>query len=199
MITWSFTPRGALLLASAVVVGVAVALLQVPSGAAKATAFSPYVDEKGNISVPAGYRSEWAHLGTWAVRETMGDLSYHEVYTQPSTVQAYKKTGAFPDGAVLVKELRKTTSAPLNTGHATWGAQITGWFIMIKDAKGRFKGHNLWGDGWGWALFQVTPEDPQKLVTQNYKTDCIPCHIPVRETDWVYIHGYPELRGSHKP
>ncbi len=114
MITRSLTPRGASLLATALVVGAAVAILQVPSGAAKATTFSPYVDEKGNISVPTGYRSEWAHLGTWAVRGMAG-LGYHEVYTQPSTVQAYKKTGAFPDGAVLVKELRKTTSAPLNT------------------------------------------------------------------------------------
>ena len=24
---------------------------------------------------------------------------------------------------------------------------------MIKDAKGRFPGNDLWGDGWGWALF----------------------------------------------
>ena len=100
----SLGPRGASLLATAVVVGVGIAavLLQVPSGTAKATPFSPYVDEKGNISVPTGYRSQWAHLGTWAVPQMMAGLSYHEVYTQPSSVQAYKKTGAFPDGAVLV-------------------------------------------------------------------------------------------------
>lgn len=143
----SSSPRGASLVATAVVLGagIAAAFLQVPSGAAKATTFSPYVDEKGNISLPAAYRSQWAHLGTWAVRETIGDLSYHEVYTQPFSVEAYKKNGAFPDGAVLVKELRKTASAPLTTGHATWGTEVTGWFIMIKDAEGRLKGHNLWG------------------------------------------------------
>jgi cytochrome c len=180
-------------------VGLVAALLQVSSGAAKAATFSPYVDETGNISLPAGYRSQWAHLGTWAVREMIGGLEYHEVYTQPSAVEAYQQTGVFPDGAVLVKELRKTTAAPLTTGHATWGTEITGWFIMIKDATGRFKDHPLWGDGWGWALFQVTPEDPQKLVTQDYKTECIPCHIPAKQTDWVYIQGYPELRETSKP
>jgi len=66
-----------------------------------------------------------------------GGLSDHEVYTQPSSVEAYQKTGVFPDGAVLVKELRKTTSAPLTTGHATWGTELTRWFIMLKDATGR--------------------------------------------------------------
>jgi Cytochrome P460 len=197
----SFSLRVASLLATAVVVGVGLvaALLPVSSGATKAATFSPYVDEQGNISVPAGYRSQWAHLGTWSVREKMGGLSYHEVYTQPSAVEAYQQTGVFPDGAVLVKELRKTTAAPLTTGHVTWGAEITGWFVMIKDATGRFKGHHLWGDGWGWALFQVTPEDPQKRVTQDYKTECIPCHIPARQTDWVYIQGYPELRETSTP
>lgn len=197
----SLVPRGASLLAAAVVVGLgmAAALLQVPSGGAKATTFSPYVDEKGNISLPTSYRSQWVHLGTWALREANASLSYHEVYTQPGSVETYKKTGAFPDGAVLVKELRGTTSAPLTTGHATWGTEITGWFIMIKDATGRFKGHNLWGDGWGWALFQLTPGEPEKLVTQNYKTECIPCHIPARQSDWVYLQGYPELRRNHKP
>jgi hypothetical protein len=55
----SFSLRVASLLATAVVVGVGLvaALVQVSSGAAKAATFSPYVDEKGNISVPAGYRS----------------------------------------------------------------------------------------------------------------------------------------------
>ena len=197
----SFSFGVAALLATAVVVGVGLvaALLPVSSGAAKAATFSPYVDETGQISLPAGYRSQWAHLGTWSVREKMGGLSYHEVYTQPSSVEAYQQTGVFPDGMVLVKELRKTTAAPMTTGHATWGAEITGWFVMIKDATGRFKDHPLWGDGWGWALFQVTPEDPQKLVTQDYKTECIPCHIPARQTDWVYIQGYAELRGTSNP
>ena len=72
----SFSFGVASLLATAVVVGVGLvaALLQVSSGAAKAATFSPYVDETGKISVPAGYRSQWAHLGTWSVREMMGGL-----------------------------------------------------------------------------------------------------------------------------
>jgi hypothetical protein len=119
----SFSLRVASLLATAVVVGVGLvaALLQVSSGAAKAATFSPYVDEKGNISVPAGYRSQWAHLGTWSVPEMMGGLSYHEVYTQPSSVEAYQKTGVFPDGAVLVVGLGPLSGhagRPAKTGHA---------------------------------------------------------------------------------
>ena len=41
---------------------------------------------------------------------------------------------------------------------------------MIKDAKGRFPGNDLWGDGWGWALFEA--KDPKKNVATDYTTDC---------------------------
>ena len=65
--------------------------------------FSPYVDEKGNISLPDNFRTTMAHLGSWFVPE--GDASgFHDVYTEKATIEAYRKTGKFPDGATLVKE-----------------------------------------------------------------------------------------------
>ncbi|BCR05371.1 hypothetical protein DESUT3_24400 [Desulfuromonas versatilis] len=62
---------------------------------------------------------------------------------------------------------------------------------MVKDAKGRFPGNPPWGDGWGWALFSA--DDPATTVTKDYKTECIQCHLPVKENDWVYTYGYPPL------
>jgi hypothetical protein len=63
---------------------------------------------------------------------------------------------------------------------------------MIKDAKGRFPGNDLWGDGWGWALF--LGKEPARNVATDYSTDCRTCHVPAKKDDWVYIRGYPALK-----
>ena len=155
--------------------------------------FSPYVDGEGNISFPKGFRTSMVHLGSWFVPE--GDASgFHDVYTEKATVEAFRKTGKFPDGATLVKELRASNSGSYTTGqgvsYATDG--LKQWFVMIKDAKGRFTDNPLWGDGWGWALYK--PDDPLKNVATDYSKDCISCHVPAKATDWVYIEAYPTLK-----
>ena len=154
--------------------------------------FSPYVDEKGNISLPDNFRTTMVHLGSWFV--PAGDASgFHDVYTEKTTVEAYRKTGKFPDGATLVKELRASRADNYTTGegvsYATSG--LKQWFVMIKDAKGRFGDNPQWGDGWGWALYK--PDNRNKNVSGNYRTDCLSCHIPAKEKDWVYTEAYPTL------
>ncbi len=163
-------------------------------GGAVAESFSPYVDDKGNISLPKDFRS-WYFLGSWGVATDeegkVGSQGFHNVYTQPETVEAFRKSGKFPDGAVLVKELLKAKTDSMTTGEISYAAETEGWFIMIKDTEGRFKGNNLWGRGWGWALFEA--EDPTKAVTEDFKTECIPCHVPAKKDDWIYVRGYPAL------
>ena len=63
--------------------------------------------------------------------------------------------------------------------------------VLVKDTEGRFSSNPLWGDGWGWALFNVDQTDTP--VTKNYKTECLGCHIPARNDDWIYLSGYPVL------
>ncbi len=156
--------------------------------------FSPYVDDVGQIRLPADYRRAWIHLGDWAVAKKEGQDPHelHEVYTQPGVLEAYQKTGEFPDGAVLVKEVRNTQTQKLNTGHVTWAADMKLWFVMVKDRTNRFPDNPIWGDGWGWALFLA--KDPAKNTTTNYRISSIGCHIPVESTDWVFVQGYPELK-----
>jgi hypothetical protein len=155
--------------------------------------FSPYVDSQGRISLPKDYRGKWTYLGAWAVpmKKAPGQ-GFHDVFTQSESVEAYKKTGKFPDGTVLVKEIRKINSGKMTTGQAYWAGDIAQWFVMVKDEKGRFKNNLNWGNGWGWALFKAN--DPTKNVSTNFQDDCIGCHIPAKSTDWVYIQGYPTLK-----
>ena len=101
--------------------------------------FSPYVDDSGNISFPGDFRMSMVHLGSWYVPEG-GASGFHDVYTEKASAEAYRKTGKFPDGATLVKELRASNAGTYTTGenvsYATDG--LKQWFVMVKDEQGRF-------------------------------------------------------------
>ena len=154
--------------------------------------FSPYVDANGNISFPDGFRTTMVHLGSWFVPEG-GASGFHDVYTERESAEAYRKTGKFPDGATIVKELRASAAGNYTTGsnvsYAT--GELKQWFVMIKDEQGRFVDNPIWGDGWGWALYK--PADRATNVASDYETDCLGCHVPAKENDWVYTEAYPTL------
>lgn len=164
----------------------------------KPEVFSKYVDAAGGISLPGDFETEFVHLGTVAVApkpdQPVNEL--HGTYTRREDLAAFLKDGKFPDGAVLVKEVRSTSNSKLTTGEAAYGADIKVWFVMIKDSKGRFPENELWGDGWGWGLFEG--EDRTKQVAVDYSTECRSCHVPAKKQDWVYIQCYPALKAKTK-
>ncbi|HSF19673.1 MAG TPA: cytochrome P460 family protein [Vicinamibacteria bacterium] len=153
--------------------------------------FSPWVDSEGNIGLPPDFRSRFEHLGSWFVEGANGDSSFHDVYTEPESASYFREHQKFPDGATLVKEVRSRRAGTMTTGRANWAATPDIWFVMIKDIKGRFEANPLWGDGWGWALFDS--KDPSTTVTEDYSRECRSCHVPAQNTDWVYVQGYPTL------
>src|SRR5215813_8221704 len=148
------------------------------------------VDAKGNIRRPLDYRDRYQALGVFTVLDPKGN-EMHYTYASPGTAEFYRTNKRFADGTVLVKEVLATTHAQLTTGDAHWAQGIKVWFVMIKDEKGRFPANPLWGDGWGWALFNS--DAPDKQIATDFKKDCLGCHIPAQETDWVYVSGYPVL------
>jgi len=151
------------------------------------------VDKSGNIRKPADYRDRYELLGTYMVLDPKGD-QMHVTYASPGTAAYYRKTGKFPDGSVMVKEIFSTDKAKLTTGDAHWASGIQVWFVQIKDEKNRYSNNPLWGDGWGWALFKA--DAPDKQVATDYKKDCLGCHVPAKSTDWTYIQGYPVLKSE---
>ena len=98
----------------------------------------------------------------------------------------------FRDGAVLVKEVFQAQTASMTTGTVSRADTLQGWFVMVKDAKGRYPSNKLWGDGWGWAWFDAA--NPLKTTSTDYKKDCLACHVPAQASDWVYVDGYPPLQ-----
>lgn len=164
----------------------------------EAETFSKYVDKDGTIRLPENFRQEWMHIGSWSVAKKQGEdvHEFHDVFTPKEIVEEFNRTGQWPDGAPMVKELRHASSAKLNTGWAAAPGDVKLWFVMIKDQKRRFKGHKDWGKGWGWAQFNA--DDPKKNVSKNYRISCLGCHIPRKNMDWVYLEGYPLLTGPEK-
>lgn len=160
--------------------------------------FKKYVDENGNIKVPKDYRTEFVFLGSFAVPggDSLGGLKeLHQVYVDRDSIDYYRAHGQFPDGAMLIKELQGTAAADLTTGHASFWAQGLGWFVMIKDTKGRYEKSGIWTDGWGWALIA---ESAPAVTTNKDTSTCIACHTPVKKTDWVHVWGYPLLDAREK-
>jgi hypothetical protein len=151
------------------------------------------VDKQGNIRKPGDYRDRFEFLGTYTVIDPKGN-QMHVTYASPGTAAYYRKTGKFPDGAVLVKEIYGTDHAQLTTGDAHWASGLQVWFVKIKDEKNRHPDSKLWGDGWGWALFKA--DAPDKQVATDYKKDCLGCHVPTKSTDWTYIQGFPVLKSE---
>lgn len=160
---------------------------------ATAGEFSPYVDGQGHISRPTDVRTRFVHLGSWAVLDEKSPArGLHDVYTEKASAEHYRKTGQFPDGATLVKEIRKLETGAMTTGDpVVWGSDAAVWFVMVKDAKGRFAGNPLWADGWGWALFKA--DAPATNAAVSYEADCKGCHVPAAKTDRVFVQGYPTL------
>jgi hypothetical protein len=152
------------------------------------------VDAEGNLHVPPDYRAAYEFLGTWAVAadKDPGSKQMHDVYATPGTIAAFRKTGKFPDGTLLIKEVYESATASMTTGTVSHAQTLKGWFVMMKDSKNSHPSNNLWGDGWGWSWFDAG--SPQKTTSTNYKKDCLSCHVPAQASDWIYTNGYPPLK-----
>lgn len=159
-----------------------------------ATGPGKYVAKDGGIHLPRQYRLNWTHLGTWCVEGKDGSKSMHDVFAEPGAVDAFRKTGKWPEGATIVKEIRASEGGKMTTGNVRWDGPVLKWFVMVRDTNHMFPGNPNWGRGWGWGLYNV--DDPNKNISTDYKIDCIGCHIPAEHTDWVYTQGYPTLHES---
>lgn len=149
-----------------------------------------------DLAVPSeNYRETWVFLGSFSVLADApeeGAKEMHAVYAEREAVRAYLATGAFPDGAKIVKDVYETETEHLTTGTASYARELAGRFVMVKDSQNSKAGQSpLWGDGWGWAFYEGT--ETRRTVTTDYESDCLGCHQPAQETDFIYTQGYPLL------
>ena len=182
------------LAASAAVCMIATVTVAILGG--RATSAQESLEAEAVLQVPAvDYRKEWVQLGTFSVladKPAEGAKQLHVVYTSRQNVETYLKTGHFPDGAMLLKDVFDTRTEVLTTGTSSYAGDLAGRFVLVKDGAGKLGTGPRFGDGWGWAFYDGS--ETKRTVTTNYKNDCLSCHEPARATDLLYVRGYPLLR-----
>jgi hypothetical protein len=154
-------------------------------------------DAKTLLQIPSvDYRRSWVLLGSFSVLAddpNEGAKELHVVYTQPESVDSYRKAGAFPNGTILIKDVFATKTEALTTGTSSYADTLIGRFIMVKDISDKHAAASpLWGDGWGWAFYEGA--ETIKPITTDYRENCLACHEPARNQDLIYIQGYPILK-----
>jgi len=173
----------------------------------------PVYDSAGRVKPPTGYRA-WVFVGAPLTPEGLNDgkyncnadgtnctrsnfPEYHHVYIEKKNVDAYLKTGTFPEGTVIVKELTRVlnptfpdSSRTEPSGRGYFNGAYNGIDMSVKDSK-RFPETN----GWGFFTFGHHPLPYNPTSAEEPVTECAGCHIAnVANTDMTWIQFYPLLR-----
>src|SRR3954447_18607569 len=124
---------------------------------------------------------------------------YHHVYIEQKNVDAYLKTGEFPEGTVIVKELTRVLNPTFPDGSRTepsgrgyFNGEYNGMDVTVKDSK-RFADTN----NWGFFNFGHHAWPIEETAKEASASECAGCHIAnVAQTDMTWIQFYPLLRDT---
>ena len=190
----------------------AVYLVAAKPVAAQTEQSSVVFNADGTVQVPTGFR-KWVFVGAPLTPEGLNDgkyncnqpggctrsnfPEYHHVYIEQKNVDAYLKTGEFPEGTVIVKELTRVlnptfpdSSRKEPSGRGYFNGQYNGIDMTVKDSKRFAKTNN-----WGFFTFGHHPLPYDKTSAERPVAECAGCHIAnVAATDMTWIQFYPLLR-----
>jgi len=168
---------------------------------AKTTPPTAVFEPDGKFKLPTGFR-RWVFVGAPLTPNGLnngkaGFPEYHNVYIEAKNVDAYLKTGSFPEGTVIIKELTRVLSPTFQDGSRTepsgrgfFNGAYNGIDATVKDSK-RFPNSN----GWGFFTFGHHPLPYAKTAAESPVTECAGCHAAnVAKTDMTWIQFYPLLR-----
>jgi len=158
-------------------------------------------DSDGKLKLPTGFRA-WVFLGAPLTPNGLNDGNagfpeYHNVYVEKKNVDVYLKTGSFPEGTVIVKELTRVLDPTFPdgsrmepSGRGYFNGEYNGIDATVKDSK-RFSATN----GWGFFTFGHHPLPYDQTSAEKPVTECAGCHLAnVAKTDMTWIQFYPLLR-----
>jgi hypothetical protein len=209
-----------------VLVAVSVFLLKLRPVHAQTQQSTAVFDSSGKLKLPTGYR-KWVFVGAPLTPEGLNNgkfncdepggctksnfPEYHHVYIEQKNVDEYLKTGDFPEGTVIVKELTRVLNPVVKrnsgtgflppsafpdgshtepSGRGYFNGELNGIDVAVKDRK-RFSKSN----GWGYFTFGHHPLPYAQTAAESPISECAGCHISnVANTDMTYIKFYPLLR-----
>ena len=201
------TTRNSLVLVVPAVIAVAVIAASMNSeGEAKASqktksksrqASAVRFNNDGELIRPTGYR-KWTYVGTPVTPNDMNAGNapfpeFHNVYMNPDAFDHYEKTGEFPNGTVLVKELVSVGDKEATSGKGYFMSEFIGLEVSVKD-ESRFK-----DEPGNWAYFSFGHKYPLKEKAKAQPAaSCNECHDGNADDNWVFTQYYPVLRAAKK-
>src|SRR5262245_36575200 len=151
---------------------------------------------KETLLRPDGYR-EWVFVGSsLGLRYDEGkkqpeQLEYKNVYIDPAAYRAYKETGAFPEGTVLVLETAVGEEKNEPGLRGSFQKEFNGLAAAVKD-KDRFP------DGWAYFSFSDGPGKLKDKARPARAAACYDCHRQKGAEDNVFTQYYPVLKAARR-
>jgi hypothetical protein len=145
---------------------------------------------------PDGYR-EWVFVGSsLGLRYEEGkkqpdQMEYKNVYIDPAAYRAYKETGAFPEGTVLVLETATGEEKKEPGLRGSFQKEFSGLSAAVKD-KDRFP------DGWAYFSFSDGARKLKDKSRPAKTAACYDCHRQKGAEDNVFTQYYPVLNAARR-
>jgi hypothetical protein len=153
----------------------------------------------GELVLPKNFHS-WVFVGAPLTPNALnnGNASFpefHNVYMEPGSYAIYKRTGVFPEGTILFKELQLTlppTEFPDGSriepsGRGYFGGPFNGADVAVKDTK-------KYADTGGWGYYNFHHYEPKAPSAKlRPKEECAACHMANAKKDDVWTQFYPLL------
>jgi hypothetical protein len=149
---------------------------------------------KDTLLRPDGYR-EWVFVGSsLGLRYDEGQkqsdqLEYKNVYIDPAAYRAYRETGAFPEGTVLILETAVGEEKKEPGLRGSFQKEFSGLAAAVKD-KERFP------DGWAYFSFSDGKGEVKSKSQPARKAACYDCHRQKGAEDHVFTQFYPVLKAA---
>ena len=152
----------------------------------------------GKLKLPAlGSWREWPFLGTPL---TPNDLNkgkaafpeFHHVYMDAVSFKAYQRTGRFPEGTVICKELVTVGTKKASSGRGYFEGEHNGFEIAHKSKR-------LYPSEPGnWAYYSFGHHAPPyaSAAKRQPVANCAACHQGLADEDMVFSQYYPNLRAA---
>jgi hypothetical protein len=162
------------------------------------TRYLPEYTASGDLMLPKNF-NEWVYVGSPLTPNALNGgkanfPEFHNVYIEPGSYEIYKKTGKFPEGTIIFKELQLTLPAENPDGSRTepsgrgfFPGKLNGADVTVKDTK-------RYADTGGWGYYNFNHHEPKAATAKaKPKSECAFCHIASAKKDDVWTQFYPLL------
>jgi len=161
------------------------------------TRYLPEYTASGDLILPKNnIWREWVFVGEPLTPNALNDgkagfPEYHNVYIEPGSYEIFKKTGEFPDGTIMFKELQLTLPGENSDGSRTepsgrgyFPGPFNGADVTVKDTK-------RYADTGGWGYYKFNHHEPKApTATVQPRDKCAYCHIASAKKDEVWTQFY---------